>query len=92
MDIAVRRPITARNRRHSAEILADNQSKSSFAACFRARLTILTTRGWFKECRALGTRYDKLAVNYVALWIVANVHYLLRKYTKTLGKGLSETT
>jgi hypothetical protein len=44
MDIAVRRPITARNRRHSAEILADNQSKSSFAACFRARLTILTTR------------------------------------------------
>jgi hypothetical protein len=48
--------------------------------------------GWFKECRALGTRYDKLAVNYVALWIAANIHYLLRKYTKALGTAWSETT
>jgi hypothetical protein len=27
--------------------------------------------GWYKECRHLGTRYDKLAVNYVAFWLVA---------------------
>jgi len=27
--------------------------------------------GWYKEYRALGTRYEKLAVNYVALWLVA---------------------
>jgi transposase len=27
--------------------------------------------GWYKEYRALGTRHEKLAVNYVALWLVA---------------------
>jgi transposase len=59
---------------------------------YRKRNIIERVVGWFKECRALGTRYDKLAVNYVALWIVANIHYLLKKYTKTLGRGLSETT
>ena len=46
--------------------------------------------GWYKECRALGTRYDKLAVNYVALWIVANIEKLLRKYAQRLRTGLSE--
>jgi transposase len=48
--------------------------------------------GWFKECRALGTRYDKLAVNYVALWIVANIHRLLRKQLRFLKNEFSETT
>jgi len=61
-------------------------------ACYRQRNIIERVVGWFKECRALGTRYDKLAVNYVALWTVANIHYLLRKYTKTLERGFSETT
>jgi transposase len=61
-------------------------------ASYRQRNIIERVVGWFKECRALGTRYDKLAVNYVALWIIANIHYLLKKYTIALGKGLSETT
>jgi transposase len=26
---------------------------------------------WYKEYRSLGTRYEKLAVNYVAMWLVA---------------------
>jgi transposase len=61
-------------------------------ASYRRRNIIERVVGWFKECRALGTRYDKLAVNYVALWLVANIHYLLKKYTKALETGLSETT
>ena len=40
--------------------------------------------GWYKECRALGTRYEKLAVNYLALWMVATIEKLLRKYLKWL--------
>jgi hypothetical protein len=33
----------------------------------------------------LATRFDKLAVNYVALWIVANIQYLLRTHPEALG-------
>jgi hypothetical protein len=32
----------------------------------------------------LGTRYEKLAVNYVALWMVAIIEKLLRKHLKWL--------
>jgi hypothetical protein len=40
--------------------------------------------GWYKECRALGTRYEKLAVNYLTLWMVAIIETLLRKHLKWL--------
>jgi transposase len=59
---------------------------------YRRRNIIERLVGWFKWCRALATRYDKLAVNYVAPWIIANIHYLLRTYPKALGIRLSETT
>jgi transposase len=59
---------------------------------YRQRNIIERVVGWFKECRALGTRYDKWAVNYLALWVVANIHRLLRKRLKYLTSGLSETT
>ena len=59
---------------------------------YRRRNIIERAVGWFKWCRALATRYDKLAVNYVALWIVANIQYLLRTYSEALGVRLSETT
>jgi transposase len=52
---------------------------------YRRRNIIERVVGWFKWCRALATRFDKLAVNYVALWIVANIHYLLRNYLEALG-------
>jgi transposase len=61
-------------------------------AIYRRRNIIERAIGWFKWCRALATRYDKLAVNYVALWIVANIQYLLGKYPEELGLRLSETT
>jgi transposase len=59
---------------------------------YRRRNVIERAVGWFKWCRALATRYDKLAVNYVALWILANIQYLLRNYPEPLGVRLSETT
>jgi transposase len=40
-------------------------------ATYRQRHIIEQVVGWHKEYRALGTRYEKLAVNYVALWLVA---------------------
>src|SRR5262249_48918555 len=61
------------------------------ATC-RRRNVIERAVGWFKWCRALATRYDELAVNYVALWITANIQYLLRHYPEALGIRLSETT
>lgn len=54
-------------------------------ATYRKRNLIERVVGWFKECRALGTRYEKLAVSYVALWIVAMIEKLLKK-------GLSDST
>ena len=47
-------------------------------ATYRKRNLIERVVGWFKECRALGTRYEKLAVSYVALWIVAMIEKLLK--------------
>ena len=61
-------------------------------ARYRQRNIIERAIGWFKWCRALATRFDKLAVHYVALWIVANIQYLLRTYPEALGVRLSETT
>jgi transposase len=59
---------------------------------YRRRNIIERVVGWFKWCRALATRYDKLAVNYIALWIIANIQFLLRTYPEALGVRLSETT
>lgn len=48
-------------------------------ASYRRRNLIERVVGWFKECRALGTRYEKLAVSYLALWIVAMIDKLLKR-------------
>jgi len=59
-------------------------------AAYRRRNLIERVVGWYKEYRALGTRYEKLAVNYVALWIMAIIEKLLRKYAQRFKTGLSE--
>jgi len=59
-------------------------------AAYRRRSRIEQVVGWYKECRALGTRYEKLAVNYVTLWMVAIIEKLLRKYLKWLKTELSD--
>lgn len=59
---------------------------------YRLRNIVERVVGWFKWCRALATRYDKLAVNFTALWIVANIQYLLRRYPQLFDTQLPETT
>jgi transposase len=44
---------------------------------YRKRNIIERLVGWFKECRRLLTRFEKLAVNYVAFWIIASLVRLL---------------
>jgi len=44
---------------------------------YRKRNIIERVIGWYKECRHLLTRFDKLAVNYVAFWIIATMVLLL---------------
>jgi transposase len=48
-------------------------------ATYRQRHIIEQVVGWYKEYRALGTRYEKLAVNYVALWLVAIIDKALHR-------------
>jgi transposase len=48
-------------------------------ATYRQRNIIERVVGWYKENRALGTRHEKLAVNYVALWLVAIIDRSLKK-------------
>jgi transposase len=48
-------------------------------AAYRKRNLIERVVGWYKECRRLGTRYEKLAVNVLAFWIVAAIEKLLHR-------------
>jgi transposase len=45
---------------------------------YRQRHVIEQVVGWYKEYRSLSTRYEKLAVNYVALWLVATADRTLQ--------------
>lgn len=53
-------------------------------AAYRRRTLLERVGSWDKESRALGARYEKLAVNYIALWIIAIIEKLLRKYAQKL--------
>lgn len=44
---------------------------------YRKRNIVERVVGWFKESRRLLTRFEKLAVNYVAFWIIASLVRLL---------------
>ena len=56
----------------------DRTPEPSFdKATYRQRNIIQRSLRWYKECRHLGTRYDKLAVNYVAYSMVAIIEKLL---------------
>jgi transposase len=47
---------------------------------YRRRAMVGRCVGWMKECRAVATRYDKLAVNYEATAKLA----MIRRYLKLL--------
>jgi transposase len=84
------------SRRHIGPVIPtrkDQPRQEDFdKASYRRRNVIERAISWFKWRRALATRYDKLAVNYVAEWMVANIQYLLRTYLEALDTPLSETT
>jgi transposase len=48
---------------------------------YRRRAVVEQCVGWVKECRAVGTRFDKLAVNYTATLKLAMIQRYLRKLT-----------
>ena len=48
---------------------------------YRRRAAVEQCVGWLKECRAVGTRFDKLAVNYRATVQLAMIQRYLRKPT-----------
>ncbi len=45
---------------------------------YRKRCTIEQCNGWLKECRRLGTRFEKLAVNFLAMIHLAFIERYLR--------------
>ena len=45
---------------------------------YRKRCTIEQCIGWLKECRRLGTRFEKFAVNYLAMVHLAFIQRYLR--------------
>jgi|SRR5262245_33180628 len=60
------------------------QDETFDRGAYRHRNLIERVVGWYKECRALGTRYEKLAVDYLALWMIAIIENLLKRYGKRL--------
>jgi transposase len=48
-------------------------------ATYRQRNIVERVVGWYKEYRSLGTRYEKLAVNYVAMWLIAMIEKALKR-------------
>jgi transposase len=51
------------------------------AALYRKRAGVEQCVGWLKESRAVGTRFDKLAVNYLATVQLA----MIRRYLRVLS-------
>jgi transposase len=49
--------------------------------CYRRRAVVEQCVGWLKECRAVATRFDKLAVNYLATVKLAMIERYLRLLT-----------
>jgi transposase len=48
-------------------------------AAYRRRSMIERVVGRYKDYRGLATRYEKLAVNYLALWLVAIMDQALKR-------------
>ncbi len=75
-------------RHHIQAVIPTRKNQVPWASfnrrAYRRRSRIEQVVGWYKECRALGTRFDKLGVNYVALWMIAIIEKILHKYSKRL--------
>jgi transposase len=51
-------------------------------AAYKRRAVVEQCVGWLKECRAVATRFDKLAVNYLATVKLAMIQRYLRILTR----------
>ena len=49
------------------------------AESYKRRSVVEQCVGWLKECRAVATRFDKLALNYLATVKMAMIQRYLRK-------------
>lgn len=58
-------------------------------AHYRRRSTTEQCVGWLKECRAVATRYEKLALNYLGLVKLAFLDRYLRLLLKPSGANVS---
>jgi transposase len=69
-------------RRHIEAVIPTRKNQPRQAvfdkASYRQRNLIERVVGWLKERRRLGTRYEKLAVNFAAFWMVGIIDYVLR--------------
>jgi transposase len=57
--------------RHDSEVMFDK-------ATYRKRSIVEQTIGWLKECRRIGTRFEKLAINFLAMVKLAMIKRTLR--------------
>jgi len=53
---------------------------------YRRRNWVERCVGWFKECRRIATRFEKLAVNYLAMLKLAMIERYLRLITGPSGR------
>lgn len=69
----------------------DGEGKAIFDKdAYRWRSVIEQSVGWLKEFRAVATRYDKLALNYLATVQVAIIQRYLRLLVGRVGQSLRE--
>jgi len=70
-------------RRHVEEVIPTrkNQPRNQQfdKVTYKRRNIVERVVGWYKEYRGLGTRYEKLAINYVAMWLVAIIDRSLKQ-------------
>ena len=57
--------------RHDPEVAFDKEA-------YRRRSIVEQTIGWLKECRRIGTRYEKLAINFLGMIKLAMIKRLLK--------------
>ena len=59
------------NARHDPEVEFDTET-------YRRRSIVEQSIGWLKECRRIGTRFEKLAINFLAMVKLAMVKCTLK--------------
>jgi transposase len=52
---------------------------------YKRRASVEQSTGWVKECRSIATRYEKLAVGFLAMVKLAFVRFYLKKNSSDIG-------